>query len=137
MVNSNLVKCAISGCDPSVGRIVGAVGSYLGTIEATDAAKMTETMVLKLGGVTIFENNSMLLDPQKEKVLSDYMFDSMLFPNEVPEHEHNYPHTSSPSRSLSASIMSTSGPAPSSAATSQGARRGECRLSQLKNKCIL
>ncbi len=91
VVNSNLVKCAISGCDPNVGRIVGAVGSYLGTIHTGDAAKMTETMVLKLGGVTIFENNSMLLDPQKEKVLSDYMFDSMLFPNDVPEHERNYP----------------------------------------------
>ena len=91
VVNSNLVKCAISGCDPNVGRIVGAVGSYLGTIDPDDAAKMTETMVLKLGGITIFENNAMLLDPQKEAVLNDYMIDSMLFPNEVPEHERNYP----------------------------------------------
>ena len=32
IVNSNLVKCAISGCDPNVGRIVGAIGSYLGTL---------------------------------------------------------------------------------------------------------
>lgn len=33
IVNSNLVKCAISGCDPNVGRIVGAIGSYLGTLK--------------------------------------------------------------------------------------------------------
>ena len=91
VVNSNLVKCAISGCDPNVGRIVGAVGSYLGTIDAVDAAKMTESMVLKIGGVPIFERNSMLLDPQKEKVLSDYMFDSMLYPEEIPEEQRCYP----------------------------------------------
>jgi glutamate N-acetyltransferase / amino-acid N-acetyltransferase len=30
IVNSQLVKCAISGSDPNVGRIVGAIGSYLG-----------------------------------------------------------------------------------------------------------
>ena len=34
IVNSNLVKCAISGCDPNVGRIVGAIGSYLGTLSS-------------------------------------------------------------------------------------------------------
>lgn len=91
VVNSNLVKCAVSGCDPNVGRLIGAVGDYLGNIDPDQARKMTETMTLKLGGVTIFENNAMLLDPQKEQILSDYMYDSMLFPQEVPEHERNYP----------------------------------------------
>jgi 5-methylcytosine-specific restriction protein B len=32
-----LVKCAIAGCDPNVGRIVGAIGSFLGNIENGDA----------------------------------------------------------------------------------------------------
>ena len=91
VVNSNLVKCAVSGCDPNVGRLIGAVGDYLGKIDSEKAKKMTETMTLKLGGITIFENNAMLLDPQKEQILSDYMYDSMLYPNEVPEHERNYP----------------------------------------------
>ena len=30
VANSNLVKCAISGNDPNVGRIAGAAGSFLG-----------------------------------------------------------------------------------------------------------
>jgi glutamate N-acetyltransferase/amino-acid N-acetyltransferase len=33
VVNSNLVKCAIAGCDPNVGRIVGAsVGATVGDV---------------------------------------------------------------------------------------------------------
>merc|ERR1712146_363512 len=79
------------GLDPNVGRLIGAIGDYLGKIDRFQANKMTEAMTLKLGGVTIFENNAMLLDPQKEHILSDYMYDSMLFPQELPEHQRNYP----------------------------------------------
>jgi glutamate N-acetyltransferase/amino-acid N-acetyltransferase len=91
VVNSNLVKCAVAGCDPNVGRIVGAVGSYLGKIDPAQAAQMTQSMVLKLGGVTIFEDSGMSLDPAKEQVLSDYMYASMLYAEDVPESERNYP----------------------------------------------
>lgn len=74
--NSNLVKCAIAGCDPNVGRIVGAIGSYLGTIK--DGAKMTDGMRVTLGDTVIFKDGAFQLKPEKEKILSDYMVDSQV-----------------------------------------------------------
>ncbi|RYY81684.1 hypothetical protein EON63_14930 [archaeon] len=35
IVNSNLVKCAIGGNDPNVGRIVGAIGSVLSKLSSS------------------------------------------------------------------------------------------------------
>lgn len=87
--NSNLVKCAIAGCDPNVGRIVGAIGSYLGTVP--NGKDLTKGLYVKLGGVDIFRDGAFQLDPAKEKVLSDYLFDAQLFPSESLEHDRNYP----------------------------------------------
>jgi glutamate N-acetyltransferase/amino-acid N-acetyltransferase len=87
--NSNLVKCAIAGCDPNVGRIVGAIGSYLGTV--SNGKDLTNGLYVKLGGVDIFRDGAFQLDPAKEKVLSDYLFDAQLFPSESLEHDRNYP----------------------------------------------
>lgn len=89
VINSNLVKCAIAGCDPNVGRIVGAIGSFLGNVE--NGSKLTEGLSVTLGGVDIFKDGAFQLDPAKEKLLSDYMFDTQLFPASVPEHDRNYP----------------------------------------------
>lgn len=95
VVNSNLVKCAISGSDPNVGRIVGAIGSFLGSaaVSATQEEKetLTRDMVVALGGEVIFEKNAFQLDPSKERRLSDYMLDAQLFPADLPEHDRNYP----------------------------------------------
>lgn len=97
VVNSNLVKCAISGSDPNVGRIVGAIGSYLGSqaviseIGLDIAAKLTRGLRVTMGGVVIFSDGAFQLDPTKESQLSDYMLDAQLFPSDVPEHERNYP----------------------------------------------
>jgi glutamate N-acetyltransferase/amino-acid N-acetyltransferase len=87
--NSNLVKCAIAGCDPNVGRIVGAIGSYLGTIEG--GAAMTAGLSVTLGGVDIFNNGAFQLDPVKEKTLSDYMLEAQLYPADVLEHDRLFP----------------------------------------------
>lgn len=87
--NSNLVKCAIAGCDPNVGRIVGAIGSYLGTIENGPA--MTKGLKVTLGGIDIFDDGAFQLDPVKEKQLSDYMLDAQLYPAEVAEHDRLFP----------------------------------------------
>jgi glutamate N-acetyltransferase/amino-acid N-acetyltransferase len=85
VINSNLVKCAIAGCDPNVGRIVGAIGSYLGTLPGGAAMSVT------LGGIDIFKNGAFQLDPVKEKILSDYMLDAQLFPADMSEKERKYP----------------------------------------------
>lgn len=92
VTNSNLVKCAIYGCDPNVGRIVGAVGSYLGTI--SDGEKYTKGLTVFLNGQKIFDNGAFSLNPDVENILSESMLKAQLYPNELPEHERNYPpHT--------------------------------------------
>ena len=93
IVNSNLVKCAIAGCDPNVGRIVGAIGSYLSKVPAAELGgkDYTDGMKVSMGGVVIFGAGAFQLDPQKEKLLSDYMFDRQLYPSELPESERLYP----------------------------------------------
>lgn len=90
VVNSNLVKCAVSGCDPNVGRIVGAIGSFLGNY-VENGHEYTKKLYISLGGVPIFEKNGFKLDVNVEKRLSDYMLESQLFDVDIPEHQRNYP----------------------------------------------
>ena len=107
VTNSNLFKCAIAGCDPNVGRIVGAIGSYLGNY-VDHGEKYTKDLFITLGGMVIFKDGQFLLDPAKEKQLSDYLFDSQLFPSDMPEHDRNYPpHT----KNVDITIDLKSGPA--------------------------
>lgn len=92
IVNSNLVKCAIAGSDPNVGRIVGAIGSYLGTLsDQSLASEMANGMSLKMGGYEIFSNGKFQLDPKTEKLLSDYMLDCQQYPDDFPNHERKFP----------------------------------------------
>lgn len=94
VVNSNLVKCAISGCDPNVGRIVGAIGScvgnYLSETVRNEDVDLNQMRVV-LGGKEIFSRGAFQLDPQTETYLSDYMYNCQLFPKDVPEHDRTYP----------------------------------------------
>lgn len=92
--NSNLVKCAISGNDPNVGRIAGAIGSFLGTEGRRLTAagvQIASNISVTLGGIEILKNGAFQLDPEKETLLSDYMLDAQLFPDSVPEHDRSYP----------------------------------------------
>lgn len=89
VVNSNLVKCAIAGNDPNVGRIVGAIGSFLGTVSNDE--DLTRNLAVTLGGIDIFKNGAFQLNPEKESLLSDYMLDAQLFPEKLPEDDRNFP----------------------------------------------
>jgi glutamate N-acetyltransferase/amino-acid N-acetyltransferase len=95
VVNSNLVKCAISGCDPNVGRVLAAIGSYLGSLPLSIPLldQLTGSMEVELGGFVIFSDNSFKLDPAMEKRLSDYLLDCQLFPSALPEEERNFPYS--------------------------------------------
>ena len=64
VVNSNLVKCAIAGNDPNVGRIVGAIGSFLGNY-VDNGETLTKGLSVTLGGIDIFKNGAFQLDPVK------------------------------------------------------------------------
>ena len=89
VANSNLVKCAIAGSDPNVGRIIGAIGSFLGNYHPD--VDFTEKLTLSMGGINIFKDGAFALDPEKEETLSDYMYNAQLFDSSVPEHDRNYP----------------------------------------------
>jgi len=70
VVNSPLVKTAIFGNDPNVGRILVAVGDYLGTCgESID----TDALTIELGGETVYADGAFRIDREKEARLSDYL----------------------------------------------------------------
>jgi glutamate N-acetyltransferase / amino-acid N-acetyltransferase len=66
VVNGPLFKCAVAGNDPNVGRLIQAIGKYVGAHAAgTNLSKLTARM----GGIEIFANGVFQLDPSKELAL--------------------------------------------------------------------
>jgi glutamate N-acetyltransferase / amino-acid N-acetyltransferase len=72
IVNSPLVKTAVHGNDPNVGRIVSAIGDVAGNagMELDPRA-----VAVRMGGVEIFAAGRFALDAGKEKTLSAYLRD--------------------------------------------------------------
>jgi len=81
VANAPLVKTAICGNDPNVGRIVMAIGKHLG---AQHPAVDVSAMKLRLGGQTIFESGAFRLDPGKEKALVEHLRGAELYSSVVP-----------------------------------------------------
>ena len=78
VVNSPLVKTAVAGNDPNVGRLLAAVGKAAGERGlALDPARLR----LRLGGEPIFEGGAMRLDPEKERRLSAHLSGAELYPS--------------------------------------------------------
>ena len=86
VANSPLVKTAIFGNDPNVGRIVSAVGDYMGN---AGREVRRQAMTVSLGGVDIFGNGSFLLDSAKEDWLSAYLRERALKTGRVPWPQHD------------------------------------------------
>ena len=70
IVNSPLVKTAVNGCDPNVGRIVSAAGDHLGA--QPDPPPLAGATV-RLGGVTVYSRGAFQLDGSKEAALAAYL----------------------------------------------------------------
>jgi glutamate N-acetyltransferase/amino-acid N-acetyltransferase len=70
VVNSPLVKTAVFGNDPNVGRIVSALGDYFGN---NGISLDTAAVVIRMGGIDIFSNGAFRLDSGKEEALSSYL----------------------------------------------------------------
>ena len=86
VANSPLVKTALYGNDPNVGRLLSAVGDYLGSNgRAVDPEKVT----IVVGGETVFSGGSFRLDREKEIRLSDYLKSMALNPRVTgyPQHQ--------------------------------------------------
>ncbi len=75
IANSPLVKTAIYGNDPNVGRLISALGDYIGS----NNIEINQDIVsINIGGINVFESKTFKLDEEKEKKLFDYMENSRL-----------------------------------------------------------
>ena len=76
VVNAPLFKCAVAGNDPNVGRLVQAIGKYVG---ASGVKADLSKLRAKLGGVEIFANGAFQLNPEKETALVAHLQDAELY----------------------------------------------------------
>jgi glutamate N-acetyltransferase / amino-acid N-acetyltransferase len=75
VANSPLVKSAIYGNDPNIGRLVSAIGDYAGS----NSIKINpDVMIIKIGGIKVFDSGIFLFNQDKEKILFDYLEDCRL-----------------------------------------------------------
>ena len=82
VVNAPLFKCAVAGNDPNVGRLVQAVGKYVGAHEPGLALGRTR---MSLGGIPIVANCEFALDPAKEKSLVAHLKAAELYESAEPK----------------------------------------------------
>jgi len=86
VANSPLVKTALYGNDPNVGRLLSAVGDYLGSRgHSIDPA----TFGIRVGRETVFGDGAFRIDREKEVRLSDYLKSTALNPRLTgyPQHQ--------------------------------------------------
>jgi len=78
VANSPLLKAAVNGNDPNVGRLLCAVGKHAGALGLPlDPAKVR----MKVGGEVVLEAGAMRLDPEKEKRIVAHMKGAELYPS--------------------------------------------------------
>ena len=86
IVNSPLVKTAIFGNDPNVGRIVSSLGDYWGN---RGNVSIPEQLTIDMGGINIFSCGFFTIDSEKEKQLQSYLEGCGMSPEKAgyPEHD--------------------------------------------------
>jgi len=81
VVNSPLMKCAVNGNDPNVGRLLCAVGKEVGRNGlAVDPARVR----IRMAGEVLLEDGIMHLDPAKEQRLVAHMKGAELYASAPP-----------------------------------------------------
>ena len=81
IVNAPLFKCAVAGNDPNVGRLVQAVGKYVGaSAPGLDLSRLR----LSLGGIEIFRSGVFQLNPEKEQALAAHLRAAELYASAPP-----------------------------------------------------
>ncbi len=82
IVNAPLFKCAVAGNDPNVGRLVQAIGKYVGaSAPETDLSRLK----LSLGGIEIFSGGVFQLNPEKETALVAHLRGAELYASAPPK----------------------------------------------------
>lgn len=81
IANSPLVKCAVAGNDPNVGRLLAAVGKHAGAVGLPlDPVRL----LVRMGGEILFEKGAMQLDPAKERRLVAHLSGAELYASRAP-----------------------------------------------------
>lgn len=81
IVNAPLLKCAIAGNDPNVGRLVQAIGKHVGAHSlSVDLSKLRA----RIGGIEIFANGAFQLNPGKENALVAHLKAAELYASAEP-----------------------------------------------------
>ncbi len=81
IVNSPLLQCAICGNDPNVGRLVMAIGKYLGDVApGTDLSRCS----IWMAGLPIFRNGEFALSAETEEALVRHMKEAELYASTPP-----------------------------------------------------
>jgi glutamate N-acetyltransferase/amino-acid N-acetyltransferase len=76
VVNSPLLKAAVNGNDPNVGRLLCAAGKHAGALGIPlDPARVD----MKVGGEVVLEGGAMRLDPEKEQRLVRHLRSAELY----------------------------------------------------------
>ena len=78
VINSPLVKTAIYGNDPNIGRIIMAIGDFLGN---ADHSIDTDRVEIQIGGQEVFANGAFRLGGEKEKEIAAYLRSVALDPD--------------------------------------------------------
>ena len=81
VINAPLVKCAMAGNDPNVGRIIMAIGKHVG-IHAPEVS--LDNLRIALGGKTIFQRGTFQLDPATEQQLVQHLKAAELYQSKAP-----------------------------------------------------
>jgi glutamate N-acetyltransferase/amino-acid N-acetyltransferase len=82
VVNAPLFKCAVAGNDPNVGRLVQAIGKYVGAqAPQTDLSQLR----LAIGGIEIFSHGIFQLNPEKELALTAHLRGAELYASAPPK----------------------------------------------------
>jgi glutamate N-acetyltransferase/amino-acid N-acetyltransferase len=82
IVNAPLFKCAVAGNDPNVGRLIQAIGKYVGA--NADGADLSRLRAY-LGGVEIFARGVFQLDNAKETKLVEHLRGAELYASTPPK----------------------------------------------------
>ena len=81
VANSPLVKSAVAGNDPNVGRLLAALGKHAGAVGLPlDPGRL----VVRMGGEVLFEKGAMQLDPAKERRLVAHLAGAELYASRPP-----------------------------------------------------
>lgn len=86
VVNSPLVKTAVFGNDPNVGRIIMALGNWFGN---KGVPLSLDRISISLGGRPVFKDGAFIIDSSLEEALSGYFREAFVDPGQkgYPEHE--------------------------------------------------